>query len=126
MIKDELHKGYFFLLQNDYQNYIRVLVQIKDEDITKMEEHFFEKDFSSQTHNQKSKKEEKFTRLFICGTNAYNPKCRYYKILDGIEIDGNKRKETSLIFEKEVSGKGFCPYDPKHNSTFIYAGKYKQ
>ena len=90
-----------------------------------MEEHFFEKDFSSQTHNQKSKKEEKFTRLFICGTNAYNPKCRYYKILDTIDKDGNKRKETSLIFEKEVSGKGFCPYDPKHNSTFIYAGKCK-
>lgn len=100
-----------------------MLVKIKDEDITKMEEHFFENDFKSQTHNQKSKKEEKYSRLFICGTNAYNPKCRYYKILDGIEKDGNKRKETSLIFEKEVSGKGFCPYDPKHNSTFIYAGK---
>ena len=111
-------------MQNDCQNYIRVLVKIKDEDITKMEEHFFEKDFSSQTHNQKSKKEEKFTRLFICGTNAYNPKCRYYKILDTIDKVGNKQKETSLIFEKEVSGKGFCPYDPKHNSTFIYAGKY--
>lgn len=24
---------------------------------------------------------------------------------------------------EEVSGVGKCPYDPNHNSTFVYAGK---
>ena len=113
-----------YLLQNDCQNYIRVLVKIKDEDITKMEEHFFEKDFRRKGKSQKSNKGQNHSRLFICGTNAYNPKCRYYKTIEvEDEKDGNKQKQTSLVFEKEVSGKGFCPYDPKHNSTFIYAGK---
>ena len=85
-----------------------------------MEEHFFENDFRSKS--QKLRNNQKHSRLFICGTNAYNPKCRYYKIMH--DKDENKTKTTSIIFEKEVSGKGFCPYDPKHNSTFIYAGKY--
>lgn len=26
------------------------------------------------------------------------------------------------LVEKEFSGRGFCPYDPRHNSTSIYAG----
>ena len=47
-------------------------------------------------------------RLLVCGTNAYNPRCRYY---------------SNNQVDKEFSGKGLCPYDPKHNSTSIYAGK---
>ena len=88
-----------------------------------MEEHFFEKDFHRKVKSHKSDNGQKYSRLFICGTNAYNPKCRYYKTIEIDEKEGNKQKQTSLVFEKEVSGKGFCPYDPKHNSTFIYAGK---
>jgi hypothetical protein len=45
----------------------------------------------------------------VCGTNAYNPKCRYYS--NGDEV------------EREFSGKGLCPYDPRHNSTSLYTGK---
>ena len=100
-----------------------MLVKIKDEDVTKMEEHFFEKDFGINSKHQKLKNDQRNPRLFICGTNAYNPKCRYYKISK--VNNENDSIHTSAIFEKEVSGKGFCPYDPKHNSTFIYAGKYK-
>ena len=88
-----------------------------------MEEHFFEKDFGINSKHQKHKKDQRNHRLFICGTNAYNPKCRYYKISKVNNEDDTE--QTSAIFKKEVSGKGFCPYDPKHNSTFIYAGKCK-
>ena len=55
------------------------------------------------------------TRLLVCGTNAYNPKCRYYSRGD---------KFGQLKVDKEFSGKGFCPYDPRHNSTAIFAGKH--
>ena len=51
-------------------------------------------------------------QLLVCGTNAYNPMCRQYLIQGSAEQ-----------LEKEFSGRGFCPYDPRHNSTFIYAGK---
>ena len=47
-------------------------------------------------------------RLLVCGTNAYNPMCRHY---------------SDSQVQKEFSGRGFCPYDPRHNSTAIYAGK---
>lgn len=52
-------------------------------------------------------------RLLVCGTNAYSPLCRYYSI--GDEDDG-------VAVDEEFSGKGFCPYDPRHNSTAIYTG----
>ena len=65
--------------QDDCQNYIRVLSPTSD------------------------------GRLLVCGTNAYNPKCRYYA--NGDEV------------EREFSGKGLCPYDPRHNSTSLYTGK---
>ena len=101
------------------------MVKIKDEDIMKMEEHFFKKDFEINSKHQKLKKDQQNPRLFICGTNAYNPKCRYYKISKVNNKDDTLQNGTSVFFEKEVSGKGFCPNDPKHNSTFIYAGECK-
>ena len=69
-------------LQVDCQNYIRVLAKTQD------------------------------GRLLVCGTNAYNPKCRYYS-----------HNATHSSVDREFSGKGFCPYDPRHNSTSLYAGK---
>lgn len=70
--------------KDDCQNYIRVLAPTRD------------------------------GRLLVCGTNAYNPKCRYY-ITSG----------DDAAVEREFSGKGLCPYDPRHNSTAIYSGESK-
>ena len=67
----------------DCQNYIRVLAKTEDD------------------------------RLLVCGTNAYDPRCRYYS-----------HNETHTSVDQEFSGKGFCPYDPRHNSTFLYTGKW--
>ena len=67
----------------DCQNYIRVLAKSEDD------------------------------RLLVCGTNAYDPRCRYYS-----------HNETHTSVDQEFSGKGFCPYDPRHNSTFLYTGMY--
>ena len=49
-------------------------------------------------------------RLLVCGTNCYNPLCRHY-LMDG---QGNYQVEA------EFSGKGYAPYDPRHNSTSLY------
>ena len=68
-------------MQVDCQNYIRVLAKTEDD------------------------------RLLVCGTNAYDPRCRYYS-----------HNETHTSVDQEFSGKGFCPYDPRHNSTFLYTG----
>ena len=48
-------------------------------------------------------------RLLVCGTNAFNPLCRYYGGGSGGDVD------------EEFSGKGFCPHDPRHNSTSIFS-----
>ncbi|TRY67930.1 hypothetical protein TCAL_09246 [Tigriopus californicus] len=71
--------------ENDCQNYIRVLEVL-----------------------------DNGAKLLVCGTNAFNPRCRNYR----------KRSPWShdWIFSKEFSGKGFCPFDPRHNSTAIFAG----
>ena len=53
-------------------------------------------------------------KLLVCGTNAYSPMCRHYLI--------DNQSGVNRV-QKEFSGRGFCPYDPKHNSTTIYAGK---
>eukprot|EP00095_Tigriopus_kingsejongensis_P005690 maker-scaffold158_size296719-snap-gene-1.21 protein:Tk05690 transcript:maker-scaffold158_size296719-snap-gene-1.21-mRNA-1 annotation:"hypothetical protein DAPPUDRAFT_328717" len=49
--------------------------------------------------------------LLVCGTNSFNPKCRKYSLL------GHDDYEVTY----EYSGKGFCPHDPKHNSTATFA-----
>lgn len=46
----------------------------------------------------------------ICGTNAYNPMCRDFKL-------GN----SGLERDKEFPGRGICPFDPNHNSTAVFA-----
>ena len=75
-------------LQDDCQNYVRVLVN---------------------TNNHEDPFAPEKGRLLVCGTNAYNPRCRYYS--NGVTVD------------EEFSGKGFCPYDPRHNSTAIFTGQ---
>ncbi|XP_065211719.1 semaphorin-1A isoform X2 [Planococcus citri] len=48
-------------------------------------------------------------RLLVCGTNSFKPLCREYAIQVG--------SYTNML---EKSGQAICPYDPRHNSTFIY------
>ena len=50
------------------------------------------------------------TKLLVCGTNCYNPRCRHY-LLDGA---------GQYQVEEEFSGRGYAPYDPTHNSTALY------
>ncbi|XP_029295551.1 semaphorin-6A isoform X3 [Cottoperca gobio] len=47
--------------------------------------------------------------LFVCGTNAFNPSCRTYK-LDTLEALG-----------EEISGMARCPYDAKHANVALFA-----
>lgn len=81
----------FILFQIDCQNYVRV--------------------YGTQYDSVKNQ-----TSILICGTNAYNPKCRTYP-----DMETNLSK---VEFTKEFPGKGFCPYNPQHNSTTIFASKF--
>ncbi|XP_011869172.1 PREDICTED: semaphorin-1A isoform X3 [Vollenhovia emeryi] len=47
--------------------------------------------------------------LFVCATNAFKPMCRDYTVHAG--------NYTNV---KEKGGQARCPYDPQHNSTFVY------
>ncbi|MBZ3874892.1 Semaphorin-6A [Sciurus carolinensis] len=47
--------------------------------------------------------------LFVCGTNAFNPSCRNYKI------------DTLEPFGDEFSGMARCPYDAKHANVALFA-----
>ncbi|XP_076005504.1 semaphorin-6A isoform X2 [Genypterus blacodes] len=47
--------------------------------------------------------------LFVCGTNAFNPSCRTFK-LDTMEALG-----------EEISGMARCPYDAKHANVALFA-----
>lgn len=47
--------------------------------------------------------------LFVCGTNAFNPSCRTYK-MDSLEALGD-----------EISGMARCPYDAKHANVALFA-----
>ena len=59
-------------------------------------------------------------RWLVCGTNSFAPQCRVYSQGEG---------EGGYQVEREFSGTGVCPYDPRHNSTatllpdssFLYA-----
>lgn len=51
-------------------------------------------------------------KIMLCGTNAYKPLCRYYNLLPGngsIAYDNN-----------EMEALGRCPYNPLHNSTYVF------
>ncbi|TRY64789.1 hypothetical protein DNTS_004398 [Danionella cerebrum] len=47
--------------------------------------------------------------LFVCGTNAFNPSCRTYK-MDSLDAQG-----------EEISGMARCPYDSKHANVALFA-----
>uniref|UniRef100_A0A671PKZ0 Semaphorin-6A-like n=1 Tax=Sinocyclocheilus anshuiensis TaxID=1608454 RepID=A0A671PKZ0_9TELE len=47
--------------------------------------------------------------LFVCGTNAFNPSCRTYK-MDSLDAVGD-----------EISGMARCPYDTKHANVALFA-----
>ncbi|XP_058533246.1 semaphorin-6A [Ochotona princeps] len=47
--------------------------------------------------------------LFVCGTNAFNPSCRNYKM------------DTLEPFGDEFSGMARCPYDAKHANVALFA-----
>ncbi|XP_061596172.1 sema domain, transmembrane domain (TM), and cytoplasmic domain, (semaphorin) 6D, like isoform X4 [Cololabis saira] len=47
--------------------------------------------------------------VFICGTNSFNPMCRYYR-LDNLEFDG-----------EEISGLARCPFDSKQTNVALFA-----
>ncbi len=67
--------------------------------------------------------------LLVCGTNSFNPKCRTYSTKkvatgdDSTTLDEDSNEEAFFKAKHEYSGKGFCPYDPRHNSTAIFTGK---
>lgn len=48
-------------------------------------------------------------QFLVCGTNAYKPRCRHYA----------QQNDGSFNFT-ETTGAGMCPYDPRHNSTYVY------
>ncbi|KAL7639028.1 UNVERIFIED_CONTAM: hypothetical protein RMT77_010562 [Armadillidium vulgare] len=48
--------------------------------------------------------------FLVCGTNAYKPTCRDYTL-----------QENGSFTYDESSGVGKCPYNPRHNSTFVFA-----
>ncbi|XP_055530675.1 semaphorin-1A isoform X2 [Wyeomyia smithii] len=51
-------------------------------------------------------------RIMLCGTNSYKPLCRYYNVLPS---DG------AIIYDSnEMEALGRCPYNPLHNSTYVY------
>lgn len=47
--------------------------------------------------------------LLVCATNAFKPMCRDYLVHAG-----------NYTMIKEKGGQARCPYDPQHNSTFVY------
>ncbi|KAJ1207961.1 hypothetical protein NDU88_003351 [Pleurodeles waltl] len=47
--------------------------------------------------------------LFVCGTNAFNPSCRNYKM------------DTLEFLDEEISGMARCPYDAKHANVALFA-----
>ncbi|XP_062922076.1 sema domain, transmembrane domain (TM), and cytoplasmic domain, (semaphorin) 6D, like isoform X4 [Mobula hypostoma] len=47
--------------------------------------------------------------VFVCGTNAFNPVCRYYQ-LDTLDYNG-----------EEVSGLARCPFDAKQTNVALFA-----
>lgn len=57
-------------------------------------------------------------QIMMCGTNSYKPYCRYYNSVasDATGTAGDAELELS----KETEAMGRCPYNPTHNSTYVY------
>lgn len=43
----------------------------------------------------------------------------------GEDVGELEVSSSGLRMKLEFPGKGFCPHDPRHNSTAIFAGKFK-
>ncbi|XP_062336508.1 semaphorin-4E [Osmerus eperlanus] len=52
-------------------------------------------------------------RMYVCGTNAFNPECDFMSYVDGKLILENKKED----------GKGKCPFDPFQRFSSIMVGK---
>ena len=73
-----------------------------------MQEHFFSDGFNDEYRRNgsgTSAKQQNSSRLFICGTNAYNPRCRYYKMWH-VKENWEEENDWPIILEKE-----FCIFE---------------
>ncbi|KAI6174048.1 Semaphorin-1A [Aphelenchoides besseyi] len=50
-------------------------------------------------------------RLLVCGTHSFSPLCREFEY---------SMAEDRYVERQEYSGQGIAPFDPLHNSTFVY------
>ena len=50
-------------------------------------------------------------RLLVCGTHGFAPLCREYEW---------SPQEDRFIERGEFAGHGIVPFDPLHNSTYVY------
>lgn len=57
-------------------------------------------------------------QTMICGTNSYKPRCRYYNV---ISHSNGEERSYQAVNENEAQGR--CPYNPTHNSTYVFTGK---
>ncbi|KAK1345050.1 hypothetical protein QTO34_013755 [Cnephaeus nilssonii] len=73
------YKGVSIIFQDECHNFIKVILKKNDD------------------------------TLFVCGTNAFNPSCRNYKM------------DTLEPFGDELSGMARCPYDAKHANIALFA-----
>ncbi|XP_061408635.1 semaphorin-6A-like isoform X1 [Lethenteron reissneri] len=59
--------------------------------------------------------------IFVCGTNAFNPMCRVYRLhgerQDAADVAGVARMEGD-----EINGMAKCPYDSKHSNVALFSG----
>ncbi|KAL7988842.1 hypothetical protein Chor_007761, partial [Crotalus horridus] len=78
-----------------------------DMDSSHTEEIYFSKDECHNFIKVLLKRDD--DTLFICGTNAFSPSCRNYK-MDTLEFLGD-----------EFSGMARCPYDAKHANVALFA-----
>uniref|UniRef100_A0A4W5LAD7 Semaphorin 6A n=1 Tax=Hucho hucho TaxID=62062 RepID=A0A4W5LAD7_9TELE len=90
-----------------------------DTDTANSEEIFFSKKLTWKsrqgdvdTCRMKGKHKENVVSLlclFVCGTNAFNPSCRTYKM------------DTMDAVGEDISGMARCPYDAKHSNVALFA-----
>ncbi|CAN8011334.1 unnamed protein product, partial [Ixodes pacificus] len=61
------------------------------------------------------------TVIFVCGTNAYKPRCRDYEVFQ-VSTALLFPQDGEYLIKEDKPGEGLCPFDPKNNSTAIFAG----
>lgn len=80
------------------------------------------------------------SQIMVCGTNSYKPLCRYYAIasvpIHTENASGNSAESSAehavtqsahndnihLELINEIEAQGRCPYNPDHNSTYVFTG----